>query len=98
MAMRLTCLRLRPHMSCQTERYRLTGILVCRRYNPGSDVFFSSGEGGQFSDDDADNEYVIIEFNALVANIADNNAGDVEVNYFEVITMVRSLKRQTTNR
>ncbi|MEM9271475.1 MAG: isopeptide-forming domain-containing fimbrial protein [Cyanobacteria bacterium P01_F01_bin.143] len=53
----------------------------------GSDGGFASGEDIIFSlgnltnsDDDADNEYVVIEFNALVENISSNQAANAVLN------------------
>ena len=42
-------------------------------YNSGADPWFKLGS--IVNDDDANGEYVVIEFNALVMNIADNDAG-----------------------
>lgn len=50
-------------------------------YVDGGDVFFRLGDLVN-SDDDPDSEFIVIEFNALVGNVAGNQAGDDLVNNF----------------
>ncbi|NJM06607.1 hypothetical protein HC891_11080 [Candidatus Gracilibacteria bacterium] len=50
-------------------------------YTPNDDVFFKLGDVFN-SDRDSDFEYVIVEFNALVNNVTDNQAGTSRDNSF----------------
>ncbi|MCX7789973.1 MAG: isopeptide-forming domain-containing fimbrial protein [Chloroflexaceae bacterium] len=52
-------------------------------YGSGTDVFFNLGTLTN-ADNDPDNEYVVVEFNALVENVAGNTAGVQRANDFIV--------------
>ncbi len=52
-------------------------------YSSGTDVYFRLGDLVN-NDSDADAEYVVLEFNALVDNTVNTNAGDVLSNQFHV--------------
>jgi LPXTG-site transpeptidase (sortase) family protein len=47
---------------------------VDNNYDSGRDVYFKFGTITNTSDNDADNEFVVVEFNALVENIVGNQA------------------------
>ena len=53
-------------------------------YNNGQGVFFRFGDLTN-ADNDVDNEYVVVEFNALVLNVAGNQAGTTLNNDFTVL-------------
>jgi fimbrial isopeptide formation D2 family protein/uncharacterized repeat protein (TIGR01451 family) len=53
-------------------------------YNSGQDVFFRFGNLVN-SDNDLDNEYVVVEFNVLVSNQIENQAGVSRVNTYTVL-------------
>ncbi len=43
-------------------------------YASGTDIYFKFGDLTNLSENDADSEYVVVEFNALVENITGNQA------------------------
>ena len=53
-------------------------------YNPSDSVFFRFGDLSN-SDNDLDSEFLVVEFNALVANVTGNQAGGSLSNTFAVL-------------
>lgn len=65
-------------------------------FGSGTDVYFKLGNLSN-ADSDADDELIILEFNALVLSIPANTAGDVLPNNYDVYKGTTPTKFQTSN-